>query len=106
MSEMAGELHFVGVPCAACGELHPREALDDQGWCAACGPSMKRRMRIGSHVIAALVVLPFAIWVWRLDRGGFLPLYAWLIPLIAAYYLGLRVGRTVLDGWVRWRRRP
>lgn len=105
MTDPAAETpRFAGAACHACGRVHPEGSLDDDGWCPECRPRMRRRMRIVPHVIAALVVVPFAVWVWRLDRGEFLPPYAWLIPLAAAYYLGLRIGREAVKGYTRWRR--
>lgn len=61
-------------------------------------------MRTGPHIIAALIVVPFAVWVWGLERSDYLPPYAWLIPLAAAYYLGFRIGREAIKGYLRWRR--
>jgi len=55
------------------------------------------------HLIAALITVPFAIWILRLDTGNFLPRAAWLLPLAAAYYLGFRIGGEVVKGYVRWR---
>lgn len=100
----ADPLRFSGVTCDACGKVFPEESLDEDGHCPECRPRMRRRMRIVPHVIAALVVVPFAVWVWRLEKGDFLPSYAWLIPLAAAYYLGLRIGREAVKGFARWRR--
>ena len=97
-------LHFQGTTCDGCGDLHPRNALDQDCWCDACRPRMQRRMRIGRHGIAAVVTLPFAVWVWRLEKLEYLPTLAWLLPLAAAYYLGFRIGREVVRGYIRWRR--
>lgn len=103
MSDRGEELHFKGTQCDSCRRLYPKEALDEDGWCAECRPRMQRRMRISPHMIAALIVVPFAIWVWGLDKADFLPPYAWLIPLGAAYYLGFRIGRETVKGYLRWR---
>ncbi len=65
---------------------------------------MRRRMQLWSHVIAAMVVLPFAVWVWRLEKLDVLAPAAWLLPLLAAYYLGFRIGREIMKGHARWRR--
>jgi len=54
--------------------------------------------------VAILVVLPFAIWVIRLEKLDFLPQVAWLLPLSAAYYLGFRIGKEVVKGYTRWNR--
>ena len=104
MTERSDDLHFKGTLCDGCGTLNPKEALDEDGWCAECRPRMQRRMHISPHVIATLLVVPFAIWVWRFDKAEFLPGYAWLIPLAAAYYLGFRIGREAVKGYLRWRR--
>ena len=106
--EGAEELRFKGVICGACGDLFPRDQLDEDDWCGECGPRMRQRMRWWRHVIAALITLPFAIWVviWlaRSPQFDFLPAYAWGLPLVAAYYLGFRIGREIVKGYGRWRR--
>ncbi len=96
--------HFSGAACDACREVHPEEELDENRWCEGCRERIRRQLRIGQHVIAAVIVFPFAIWVWTLEKVEYLPLYAWFLPLAAAYYLGLRIGRESIKGYVRWRR--
>ena len=98
------ELHFQGSTCDRCGGLFPTAELDADHWCGDCQPRMRRRLVVWRHVIAAIVVLPFAIWVIRLERLDFLPQVAWLLPLSAAYYLGFRIGREVVKGYTRWHR--
>lgn len=97
-------LHLSGERCQACGEPRPEGALDENGWCPDCQARMRRRLRIGPHLIAAAIVLPFAIWILVLEKSAFLPWYAWLLPLAAAYYLGMRIGREAIRGYLRWRR--
>lgn len=97
-------LQLSGTRCEACGKPRPEGALDESGWCADCGEKIRRRIRLGQHLIATLIVLPFAIWVLILEKSDFLPWYAWLLPLAAAYYLGQRIGRESIRGYIRWRR--
>jgi hypothetical protein len=54
-------------------------------------------------MVAAAITLPFAIWILTLERGGTLSQAVWLLPLAAAYYLGLRIGREVVKGFLRWK---
>lgn len=96
--------HFQVTTCEACGTTVAKGALDADGWCEACRPRMRRRMKIGPHVIASMITIPFGVWILTLDRGAYLPGLAWLLPLAAAYYLGLRIGREVMKGWARARR--
>lgn len=105
--ERMEDLHFKGVMCGACGRMFPKGQLDDDDWCEGCGPRMQQRMRTWRHVVAASITLPFAVWVviWLQTSPdlGFLPPYAWGLPLVAAYYLGFRIGREVVKGYTRWR---
>jgi hypothetical protein len=84
--------------------VHADDVLDEDRWCPECHKRMQRRVRVGQHLIAGLIVLPFAVWVVTLEKLDFLPVYAWLLPLLAAYYLGLRIGREAIKGYLRWRR--
>lgn len=90
--------------CRSCGEPKPQAELDHHYWCEECRGELHRRIRGRAHVVALLVVLPFAVWILVQGRFGYLPLYAWLLPLGAAYYLGFRIGREALKGWARWKR--
>ncbi len=55
-------------------------------------------MRWLPHAIALAITVPFAIWILVGDTRGVLPTAAWAMPLAAAYYLGLRIGREVTKG--------
>lgn len=90
--------------CRSCGEDLPQKTLDDDGWCPPCRWALEKTAARGQHIIALLVTLPFAIWIAVEGTRGYFPLYAWVIPLAAAYYLGMRIGREVVRGWVRSRR--
>ena len=50
------------------------------------------------HLIAAGITIPFVIWIAVSEIRGVLSPTAWLLPLAAAYYLGLRIGREVVRG--------
>ena len=103
-----GEMRFEGTVCDACGGVFPKREVDEDRWCGECRPRMRLRLRRWRHVVAALITLPFAVWVvvWlqRSPQLDYLPAYAWLLPLAAAYYLGFRIGREVVKGYGRWRR--
>jgi len=96
-------IYFQSRECAVCGRPSPGKALDEDDWCDDCRPAMRRRVRRARHGVAAVITLPFAIWILTLERGGTLSQAAWLLPLAAAYYLGWRIGREVVKGFLRWR---
>ena len=89
--------------CRECGSIVSRDELDAYSLCPGCAAALRKRTRLAAHVIALLIVLPFAIWILVGGRSGYFPLYAWLLPLTAAYYLGLRIGRELAKGYLRWR---
>lgn len=90
--------------CRSCDEDLPQSTLDDDGWCPQCRWALGKAAARGQHAVAALITVPFAIWIAVEGTRGYFPLYAWAIPLAAAYYLGMRIGREVVRGWVRSRR--
>lgn len=47
------------------------------------------------HAVAAAITLPFAGWIAASDIRGVLSPAAWFLPLLGAYYLGLRIGREL-----------
>lgn len=90
--------------CEACREIRPEEALDERRWCSDCRKDLDRLERWGQHVTALAITIPFGVWIVLEEQFGVLPGYAWLLPLAAAYYLGFRIGRELVKGYVRWRR--
>jgi uncharacterized protein (DUF983 family) len=95
-------------PCPSCGRELPEADADDFGWCEECREDLRRSARRGSHLVAALITVPFAGWILVKglvdDLFQVLPYYAWLLPLAVAYYLGLRIGRELIRGYRRWKR--
>ena len=63
----------------------------------------RKRLAWAQRGIAAVITLPFAIWIAVEGTGTFFPQYAWLLPLAGAYYLGLRIGGVVVRGWTKAR---
>ncbi|MFQ5690618.1 MAG: hypothetical protein ACE5HQ_10135 [Gemmatimonadota bacterium] len=97
-------VHFGGGRCAACGSLQPEGSLDEERWCPRCRARLRRLARLAPHLVAAVLAVPFGLWILSLEKTSFLPFYAWLLPLAAAYYLGFRIGRELIKGYARWRR--
>jgi hypothetical protein len=92
------------LACQRCEEPYPRDSLDRWLWCPPCRSQLERQARRGQHLIAALITAPFLIWILIEGTGGVLPTYAWSLPLLAAYYLGSRIGRVLIRGYLRARR--
>ncbi len=87
--------------CAACRELYPHDDLDRRLWCPSCSDRRERWVRIGGHASALAVTIPFGAWVAVEASTEVLSIWAWLLPLAVAYYLGWRIGRELSKGLVR-----
>ena len=92
------------LECRLCGRESKRSGLDRYLWCHACRSAVDRRAKRWRHAIAAGITLPFAVWIVLEGTNGTLPPYARLLPLAAAYYLGMRIGGEVMKGVLRARR--
>lgn len=90
--------------CHRCGGSVPLASLDRWGLCSTCGDSLERKARRGQHLIAAAITLPFLVWILVEGTGTVLPIYAWALPLLAAYYLGSRIGRVLIRNYLRSQR--
>ena len=93
-----------GSACRHCGEPYLEDSLDEWLWCSSCSSELARRARRGQHLIAALITLPFFLWILIDGTGTVLPTYAWALPLLAAYYLGSRIGRVLIRNYLRSKR--
>jgi len=77
--------------------------LDRWNWCKPCRLDLDRKVRKGQYVVAALITLPFLVWILVAGTGSVLPTYAWALPLLASWYLGSRIGRVVVRNYLRAR---
>lgn len=94
----------LGRPCPACGRPVEEDDADQFGWCDECRKALRSSARRRAHWVAAAITAPFALWVVLEGRFDVLPVWAWLLPLAVAYYLGHRIGREVVRGYARWKR--
>lgn len=89
--------------CAHCDREVPGSTLDRWNWCKSCSSELNRKVRRGQYLVAALITLPFLVWILVGGTGTVLPTYAWALPLLAAWYLGSRIGRVLFRNYLRAR---
>jgi hypothetical protein len=89
--------------CAHCEQEVPGSTLDRWNWCKPCHTQLERKVRRGQYLVAALITLPFLVWILVGGTGTVLPTYAWALPLLAAWYLGSRIGRVLFRNYLRAR---
>ena len=69
--------------CQHCGQEAPGSTLDRWNWCKTCRTDLNRKVRKGQYAVAALITLPFLVWILAEGTGTVLPTYAWALPLLA-----------------------
>jgi hypothetical protein len=89
--------------CQHCGQEVPGSTLDRWNWCKPCRTELNRKVRKGQYAVAALITLPFLVWILAEGTGTVLPTYAWALPLLASWYLGSRIGRVLVRNYLRSR---
>ena len=89
--------------CLHCGQSVPFATLDRWNWCKPCRSELDRKVRRGQSAVGLLITLPFLVWILVRGTGSVLPTYAWALPLLAAYYLGSRIGRVLIRNYLRSR---
>ena len=89
--------------CVRCGKEVPASTRDRWNWCKPCAAELQRKVRMGQYAVAALITLPFLVWILIDGTGTVLPAYAWALPLLAAWYLGSRIGRVLVRNYLRSR---
>ena len=89
--------------CRHCGQEVPGSTLDRWNWCKTCRTELNRKVRKGQYAVAALITLPFLLWILAEGTGSVLPAYAWALPLLASWYLGSRIGRVLVRNYLRSR---
>jgi hypothetical protein len=87
--------------CVHCGQEVPGSTLDRWNWCKSCRSELERKVRKGQYLVASLITLPFLVWILVAGTGTVLPTYAWALPLLAAWYLGSRIGRVLFRNYLR-----
>ncbi len=96
-----GDVEAGTAACERCGREVAGSTLDRWNWCKSCGATLARKVRRGQYVVATAITLPFLIWILIGGTGSVLPTYAWALPLLAAWYLGSRIGRVLVRNYLR-----
>ena len=91
------------VSCAVCGETRDSTEVDRMLWCEDCQAVARARagrvgLRVGIVVAAAL-----AAWIWWGVQPSRMIAGAWIATVVAAGWLGAKIGREVAYGIYRTR---
>lgn len=92
--------------CVRCGEGRSAPELDRHLWCEFCVSEAQRQAKRIGWTVGAVLGLGLAAWIWLVQRPSDLVIGGWIATVVAAVYLGARVGREVAFGALRFKYRP
>jgi hypothetical protein len=91
------------VPCARCHELKDIMDLDRLLWCDRCRRLARNRARWWGWLIGLLFAAGIAAYIWLGIHGSRALIGGWIATVVAALWLGSKVGREIAYGAIRYR---
>jgi hypothetical protein len=91
------------VTCVRCLEVKDLMALDRLLWCDACRFRARERAAWWGWLGGFLFAAGVGLYVWIVVRPSDLIIGGWLGTLAAAVWIGSKVSREILYGWMRFR---
>jgi len=102
----APERRLGDLYCVRCGESRAAAELDRNLWCEPCLDRARRQSQRVGWTVGSALGLVLAAWIWLVQRPSDLVIGGWIATVVAAVYLGSRVGREVAFGVLRFKYRP
>lgn len=93
------------VTCVRCLQIRPLDELDRLLWCEACVSRAQERAKSWGWIFGAVVAVGLAIWIWVEIRPSDVIIGGWIATVLAAFWLGARLGRELFFGVMRFRNR-
>jgi len=91
------------VTCVRCLQEKDILEMDRLLWCQECrDAARKRAVRWGWGAGAVLATL-LALWIWMVIHPSRLVIGGWIATVVAAFWVGGRIGREVAYGVMRYR---
>ena len=92
--------------CVKCYQVREAEDLDRMLWCEFCLAEARRVASWFGWGLGTVLAAALALWIWLVQQPSDLVIGGWIATVVAALYLGGRVGREVAFGVLRFRNRP
>ncbi len=91
------------VTCVRCLQEKDILEMDRLLWCEACRNVTRRRAGVWGWGAGAVLAAFLALWIWLVIRPSNLVLGGWIATVVAALWIGGRIGREVAFGIMRYR---
>jgi hypothetical protein len=91
------------VTCVVCGEARDSTEVDRMLWCESCREVARARAARIGWIAGAVTAAALAIWIALAVQPSRMISGAWIATVVAAGWLGSRMGREVAYGLFRAR---
>jgi hypothetical protein len=88
--------------CVRCLEEKDIEEMDRLLWCESCRLAARQRATRWGWGVGLLLAVSLALWIWFVIQPSDVIIGGWIGTVVAALYLGSRVGREIAFGVIRF----
>lgn len=91
------------IACLRCLEVKDVEDLDRLLWCERCRRRARDRAGWWGWLIGLIFAACIAAYIWLVIHGSRALIGGWVAAVVAALWLGSKVGREIVYGAMRFR---
>lgn len=91
------------VPCTRCAEPYDPMELDRLLWCERCRLNARNRAGWWGWLIGVAFAAGVAAYIWLVVQPSSLVVGGWVATVVAAAWIGSKVGREIVYGTLRAR---
>lgn len=91
--------------CVRCLEEKDLDEMDRLLWCAECREAARRHAGLWGWGFGTLLAVGLALWIWLVVQPSNIIIGGWVATVVAALWIGSRVGREVAYGVIRFQNR-
>lgn len=91
--------------CVRCLEQKDLEEMDRLLWCEDCRVAARTRAGLWGWGFGVVLAVVLAAWIWFVVQPTDVIIGGWIGTVVAALWIGARVGREVAFGVIRFKNR-
>jgi hypothetical protein len=91
--------------CVRCLQEKDLEGMDRLLWCEECREAARQRSALWGWGAGLVLAAILALWIWLVVQPSDLVMGGWIATVVAALWIGARVGREVVYGVLRFKNR-
>jgi len=76
--------------------------MDRLLWCEECRGVARKRSGMWGWGVGAVLAVSLALWIWLYIQPSDLVIGGWIATVVAALWIGARVGREIAYGVIRF----